>query len=216
MRFSRTWISRLPVSVTASLTGRPRAQIFQVTFREWLSTWGRHRVIPVLVGQRLPRGEDSRDFIGDQIKDVKNQSVITIFGGTNDFAANRPIGTVKDSVDKVTTFCGAFKYMVTNLAKQNPQVKFLLITPAKSNHAEWRLYDGDGNLRKNQLGNTFIDYVKAVKTIGSYFAIPVLDVFNDGNYNPYLFPNLSLEGLHPNAKGHERLAKTIAFKINSL
>jgi lysophospholipase L1-like esterase len=52
--------------------------------------------------------------------------------------------------------------------------------------------------------------------IGCYFAIPVLDIFNAGNYNPYLFPNLSIDELHPNDEGHERLAKTIACKINSL
>ena len=200
-------------SFTHGAAARPDIPSYVSRMAKYLGTTPRNTGIG---GATIAKGEDDRDFIGDQIRDVKNQAVITIFGGTNDFAANRLIGTVKDPVDKVTTFCGALKYMITNLAKQNPQVKFLLITPAKSNHAEWRLYDDDGNLRKNQLGNTFVDYVNAVKAVGSYFAIPVLDIFNAGNYNPYLFPNLSLEGLHPNAAGHERLAKTIAFKIKSL
>lgn len=200
-------------SFTHGAAARPDIPSYVSRMTKYLGTTPRNTGVG---GATIAKGDDDRDFIGDQIKDVEGQKVITIFGGTNDFAGNRPIGSVKDPADKVTTFCGALKYMITNLAKQNPSTKFLLITPAKSNHADWRLYDDEGNLRKNKLGHTFVDYVEAVKAVGNYFAIPVLDIFNEGNYNPYLFPNLSLEGLHPNAEGHERIAKTIAFKINSL
>lgn len=200
-------------SFTHGAAARPDIPSYVSRMAKYLGTTPRNTGVG---GATIAKGDDDRGFIGDQIKDVKDQAVITIFGGTDDFASNRPLGSVDDPDDQVTTFCGALKYMVTNLAKQNPSTKFLLITPAKSNHADWKLYDDAGKLRKNQLGNTFVDYVNAIKSIGNYFAIPVLDIFNAGNYNPYLFPNLSLEGLHPNEEGHERLAKTIAFKINSL
>ncbi|HJA46672.1 MAG TPA: SGNH/GDSL hydrolase family protein [Candidatus Limosilactobacillus excrementigallinarum] len=199
-------------SFTHGAASRPDIPSYVSRMEKYLGTCPRNTGIG---GATIAKGDDDRGFIGDQIQDVKDQKVITIFGGTNDFASNRPIGSINDDIN-IYTFCGSFKYMITNLASQNPFAKLLLITPAKSNHAEWRLYDNQGKLRKNKLGYTFIDYVNAIKQVGNYFSIPVLDIFNVGNYNPYLFPKLSLEGLHPNAEGHERLAKTIAFKINSL
>lgn len=200
-------------SFTHGAASRPDIPSYVSRMSKYLGTTPRNTGIG---GATIAKGDDGRGFIGDQIKDVHDQAVVTIFGGTNDFAASRPIGTVKDSVDHLTTVWGALKYMLTILAQHNPTAKFLLITPAKSNHADWKLYDDDGNYRTNDLGHTFVDYVNAIKAVGSFYAIPVLDIFNEGNYNPYLWPKLSLEGLHPNAIGQERLAKTIAYKINSL
>lgn len=200
-------------SFTHGAASRPDIPSYVSRMSKYLGTTPRNTGIG---GATIAKGDDGRGFIGDQIKDVHDQAVVTIFGGTNDFAASRPIGTVKDSTDNLTTVWGALKYMITTLAQHNPTAKFLLITPAKSYHADWKLYDDDGNYRTNDLGYTFVDYVNAIKAVGSFNAIPVLDIFNEGNYNPYLWPKLSLEGLHPNAMGQERLAKTIAYKINSL
>ena len=200
-------------SFTHGAAARPDIPSYVSRMAKYLGTTPRNTGIG---GATIAKGNDNRNFIGEQIKDVRGQAVVTIFGGTNDFAANRPIGKLNDPSSKITTFYGAYKYIITNLAKQNPNAKFLLITPAKSNLDDWRLYDSVGNFHKNKLGKTFVDYVNAVQMIGCYFAIPVLDIFNAGNYNPYLFPNLSIDGLHPNDEGHERLAKTIACKINSL
>lgn len=200
-------------SFTHGAWARPDIPSYVSRMTKYLGTTPRNTGVG---GATLAKGDDDRKFIGDQIVDVKDQDVITIFGGTNDYASNRPIGSVKDSANKVTTVCGALKYMITHLAEQNPHCKFLLITPAKSNHADWALFDKNGDYNKNKLGNTFVDYVNVIKKVGAYYGIPVLDMFREGNYNPYIFPDISLEGLHPNAEGQERIAKTIAFKINSL
>lgn len=195
----------------------PKVKTYVSRMEKWLGTIPKNTGVG---GASIAKGNDQRAFIGDQVKDVKDQDVITILGGTNDFASARPLGTIKDPVDKVTTFYGALKYMITTLAKQNPHCKFLLMTPTKANysndHASWKFYDDNGNVRKNKLNLSLTDYVNAIVSVGEYYSIPVLNLFKDGNYNPYLFPDLSLDGLHPNDEGNERLAKTIAFKINSL
>ena len=122
-----------------------------------------------------------------------------------------------DEATTQTTFYGALKYLVTRLTFNNPDAKLLFITPMKADKYGGT-YDVNGNVRKNSVNATEEDYVNAIKEVASYYSIPVLDLFHDGNLNPYIPAQntMTVDGLHPNEKGAQRLAKTIAHAINNL
>ena len=152
---------------------------------------------------------------------IRDQDVVTIFGGINDFQWNAPLGTMADTADTPTTFYGALKYVITTLSANNPKAKLMLITPMKTTKFQYHTYDNNGNLMQNANGNTQLDFVNAIKQVGEYYSIPVLDMYSNSNYSPYLpsqvgHDNFTADGLHPTAHGYERIAQTIGHAINNL
>lgn len=166
---------------------------------------------------------DKPASFAERVDQIRDQDVVTIMGGTNDFWFSAPLGKLGNGDTK--TFYGALEYVVTELIKNNPVAKFLLMTPMKINPKGWGVdtptYEADGTLHKNSAGLTELDYIKAIKDIGEKYSIPVLDMFKKSNYNPQLSQyvgadSFSVEGIHPNIHGARRLAQTIAHAINSL
>ena len=126
-----------------------------------------------------------------------------------------------DTADTPTTFYGALKYVITTLSANNPKAKLMLITPMKTTKFQYHTYDNNGNLMQNANGNTQLDFVNAIKQVGEYYSIPVLDMYSNSNYSPYLpsqvgHDNFTADGLHPTAHGYERIAQTIGHAINNL
>lgn len=164
--------------------------------------------------------DDDISFV-NRVGAIKGQDVVTIFGGINDFQWNAPLGTMADGIDKPTTFFGALKYVITTLAATNPKAKLMLITPMKTTKFQYHTYDSNGNLMQNANGNTQLDFVNAIKQVGEYYSIPVLDMYSNSNYSPYLPSQIghdyfTVDGLHPTAHGYERIAQTIGHAINNL
>lgn len=152
---------------------------------------------------------------------IRDQDVVTIFGGINDFQWNAPLGTMADTADTPTTFYGALKYVITTLSANNPKAKLMLITPMKTTKFQYHTYDNNGNLMQNANGNTQLDFVNAIKQVGEYYSIPVLDMYSNSNYSPYLPGQIghdyfTVDGLHPTTHGYERIAQTIGHAINNL
>lgn len=164
--------------------------------------------------------DDDISFV-NRVGAIKGQDVVTIFGGINDFQWNAPLGTMADGIDKPTTFFGALKYVITTLAATNPKAKLMLITPMKTTKFQYHTYDSNGNLMQNANGNTQLDFVNAIKQVGEYYSIPVLDMYSNSNYSPYLPGQIghdyfTVDGLHPTTHGYERIAQTIGHAINNL
>lgn len=169
-------------------------------------------------GSHITKGTAGRtDSFAERVDSIKAQDLVTIYGGVNDFLFDSPIGTMADEATTQTTFYGALKYLVTRLTFNNPDAKLLFITPMKADKYGGT-YDVNGNVRKNSVNATEEDYVNAIKEVANYYSIPVLDLFHDGNLNPYIPAQntMTVDGLHPNEKGAQRLAKTIAHAINNL
>jgi lysophospholipase L1-like esterase len=62
-------------------------------------------------------------------------------------------------------------------------------------------------------------YVDAMKEVCEYYAIPVLDLFATSGIQPQLpiiYERYTVDGLHPNAKGHRLMAERIAGFLKSL
>ena len=169
-------------------------------------------------GSHITKGTAGHtDSFVERVESIKSQNVVTIYGGVNDFLFDSPLGTMADDSNTQTTFYGALKYLVTRLTFNNPDAKLLFITPMKADKYGGT-YDVNGQVRQNSVNATEEDYVNAIKEVASYYSIPVLDLFHAGNLNPYIPAqnSMTVDGLHPNEKGAQRLAKTIAQAINSL
>lgn len=169
-------------------------------------------------GSHITKGTAGRtDSFAERVDSIKGQDLVTIYGGVNDFLFDSPLGVMTDEATTQTTFYGALKYLVTRLTFNNPDAKLLFITPMKADKYGGT-YDVNGNVRRNSVNATEEDYVNAIKEVASYYSIPVLDLFHNGNLNPYIPAQntMTVDGLHPNEKGAQRLAKTIAHAINNL
>ena len=151
---------------------------------------------------------------------IQDQDFVTIFGGINDFWFNSPLGSMKDSSDNVETFYGALKFLVENLSKKNPNAHFLFVTPLKEcKEGAPHTYEDNNKfvLYKNRAGFTEEDYVNAIKEVAAYYSVPVLDLFNSSNMNPYIESQRQYfaDDLHPNQLGAQRLALLISQAINN-
>lgn len=175
-------------------------------------------------GSGITKVASKDDSFAERVDSIKNQDLVTVFGGINDFMyLNSPLGKMSDDSDTITTFYGALKHVFEELLKNNPDAKFLMITPYKVSKDGIGTFDKDGNLRKNNAGYTELDYVNAIKDVASYYSIPVVDMFNAGNFNLCTNVQMAMDNnaysvdlLHPNEKGAKRIAETIYHAINRL
>ncbi|PFJ13980.1 hypothetical protein COD67_22485, partial [Bacillus cereus] len=125
---------------------------------------------------------------------------ITVFGGTNDFIQNMPLGTFSDR--EINTFYGALHVLIDGLITKYPTKGILFITPFCFNRA------------KNSINLYVKDYVTAIKEVAEYYSIPVYDAYaNSGltTTNPTLQKIIVTSGgtVHVNEIGHLMLSKRL-------
>ena len=127
---------------------------------------------------------------------------IIVSGGTNDYAAEIPIGTLKDRCDD--TFLGAARLLFEKIKDKYPQDKVYVITPIK------RETDG-----KNGAGYIHRDYGDALALLAREFGYFVIDGYgvpinpkNAEEKKKYM-----LDGLHPGPEGHRLYAEYVISKI---
>lgn len=127
--------------------------------------------------------------------------LVTIFGGTNDFGHNEPLGTVTDAT--IATFYGAIKVMLEGIITVNPTAKVAIFTPLQ------RTFTGDAGVvgMTNALGLHLVDYVNAIIEVAAIYSVPVLDLYRRAGISPQNATNFLADGLHPNDAGYERIAK---------
>ena len=85
-------------------------------------------------------------------------------------------------------------------------------------------YAGMCNLRMDDTNPTKedVEYVEAIKEAGDVWGVPVIDLCALSGINPMVeeqvpyFSNAETDRLHPNAKGHERLARTLLYQLLAL
>ncbi|MDR0964600.1 MAG: GDSL-type esterase/lipase family protein [Clostridium sp.] len=147
----------------------------------------------------------------DQI-DFQQAKTIIIRHGVNDYHSGIPLENPENPYDEYT-FCGALRGSLKRLKSQLKDARIILVTPTFS----W--YKTDGNLKTCEEWNTgygvLKDYVRALHLVAAEFDVEVLDQYD-------LFPHESLEdyaqytvdGLHPNLAGRERIAQSIADFVN--
>lgn len=129
--------------------------------------------------------------------------IITVFGGTNDYASQTPIGENDDSTG--STFKGALNILCSGLISKYVGKRLGFITPIHRSSENASI--------------PLVNYVNAVKEICGRYGIPVLDLYNTSTINCVNDDNshgLLMDGLHPSDAGHEVLARKIASFIKTL
>ena len=134
-------------------------------------------------------------------------SVITIFGGVNDYIQSCTIGNISST--DTSNFYGALNDFVATLNNKYANAKKLFILPLNMRAG---VFSTNSN-GTNSLGNTLQQYRDAIIAVCNANNIEYIDLHEDAELQPDL---ISSDGLHPTQDGHKLLAsKLSACKITS-
>lgn len=174
--------------------------------------------------QTLPSDDPTMDetFLMRAEKMDKTADWVLVFGGTNDYGHGDAALGDMDSTSEYT-FYGAFKKLVEKLLEDYGREKLLFLLPLPR-------YDQNNVLGENEVkkGGVFpvslhdkdhpieylyplSAYIEAEKNVLEKYQIRYLD-FSDRFPEPQTNTGdeLTMDGLHPNIKGHHKLAEWIA------
>lgn len=147
-------------------------------------------------------------------KDIrKDADFIVVFGGTNDYGFNTPLGTEEDTSD--ISFYGALYEMLTGLKKEHPDAAIIFMTPL--HRAGFGGFDYDR--QRNDAGYSLYDYIDAIKIQCTKLEIPVIDTNTVYGLNPSdddVKEKYLTDGLHPNEDGHRILAERIVSCFDAI
>lgn len=97
--------------------------------------------------------------------------IVTIALGTNDYGNGCPIGTIDDDEDNQTvesfSFIGCYKKLIKTMYEKYNGVPIVLLTPFPRVNKD----------NKNKNGHTLLDYADAIKEIGEYYSLHVVDLY---------------------------------------
>lgn len=156
---------------------------------------------------------DSISFVNRSAKiDFSRANDVVIFGGTNDFAQNLPIGNISDNTPN--SLYGAMNIIFSKIYAGNPNAKVYIVLPM------WRARITGGNVdvetTPNSIGLLLKDYCEALKNVANKYNVPYLDAYHNMGINSINSKNWLSDGLHPNDIGYAHLARLIGnfVKIN--
>lgn len=136
----------------------------------------------------------------------------TIACGTNDFKLNVPLGSlgqIGDTTFDTSTFYGAYRKAVEYILSSKPTIRLVLMTPLQRDN------DGYDVNYTNSAGAKLSDYASAVKHIGEMYALPVCDMYSDSGFTKKTLSTYTMDGLHPNDVGYERMGGYLSrFIVN--
>ncbi len=140
--------------------------------------------------------------------------VITLLAGTNDFNANRPLGTIDDGYEDNTFYGDLNTLCIYLLGTAYPTKAFMLCTLLQRN------YTGDNESvikgMTNNIGLTVNDYCEAIRNIGIKYSVPVIDLYSMSGITSQKITNLTTDGVHPNENGQKRLASIFLSKLKEV
>lgn len=152
---------------------------------------------------------DENFFMRRAVQMDKNADFTFVFGGTNDYGhGDAKLGCFDDR--DAYTFYGAFHELVAYLVASFPKERLCFVLPIPR-------YDqdnprGENGVKQEPVGTLF-RYIEAQKEVLAHYGVEYLDIA-DSFYVPTAPNNskLFLDGLHPNAAGHQVLAdRLIAY-----
>lgn len=168
---------------------------------------------------------------------LKQYSIITIMGGTNDYGQGCAAGTISDSKE-ANTVAGHLKWLLDKLYTLHPDARIYVCTqPYRVPHPAF--HDGAGAHIRNAGGSTLEECMDAVVAVCRYYGVPCLDFYHESGWNEWtnrvtnpengepsasnIYPPfndnpLTLDGLHPRngeGKGAQQLGYMFGQFINT-
>jgi len=167
---------------------------------------------------------------------------VFIFIGTNDFAGGCPLGRWFDDAPGTVnwwgkdrnlmrrafsrdpgTVCGRINLALEKLKIRYPDAQVVLLTPTK----RWFFQCSKTNVQPaeewtNTRGLRLEDYVRCVKEAGEIWSCPVIDLNGESGLLPSVpghlkyFRSRERDGLHPNTRGHVRIAQLVYHRLSAL
>jgi lysophospholipase L1-like esterase len=151
---------------------------------------------------------DEGNGMVDRYGKMHSSDVIVVYGGSNDFYNDVVLGSMT-SWDK-EEFYGALRNLCSGLKAQYPNAHIVFMTPL---HGEFL---GMSTSNDNGAGSTMALYVRAIKNVCADYDIPVLDLYDGFAINGDNYEEYTSDGLHPNEKGHKKIAEVLESYIRSL
>ena len=167
----------------------------------------------------------AKNFRGmvERYNSMSDGDIVFVFGGTNDFGSNTPMGNfysvsedgTRTLSTDITTFKGALNVIIEGLQKKYNGKQIIFLTPIHRNYIANQFND----LQKNSVGYYLDDYVMSIKEACSIHSVEYIDLFTCSGLNPHVSENANLyfhkgsDELHPNANGHKRIANIIEGRL---
>ena len=165
---------------------------------------GGSRFAKQIIPSEYPRMDE---YFASRVDEMKNDAdYVIVFGGTNDFGhGDAPIGEMEDNTPD--TYLGSINYLIDKLLKyyKKEQIKFILPLHRKDENnpygegtkkAPSLTLDGYVSLLERILNKRDVEYFNFREEMGGWENNPLLG-----------------DGLHPNDKGHKKLATLICDKL---
>ncbi len=115
---------------------------------------------------------------------TEQADIISLMLGTNDYGRSLPLGTFGDTTHD--TIYGSLYLIAEHLTSTQDDAFIFFMTPYKrKNHKVC-----------NVAGYNLEDVANAIKEVAAVYNIPVLDMFNEGQYELEMY-NYGSDGLHP-------------------
>lgn len=144
-----------------------------------------------------------------------NADIVTVMGGTNDWATSEKIGTMSDRAK--TTLYGACHILFRGLIEKYPNAKIGVILPPQNGQGIPSYVESQGGDRDME---KMKKKVKVIREVAEYYSLPVCDLFNHGLVSGMLESNIGklIQGdyLHLTTAGYEKLAPMLMSFIKTL
>ncbi len=146
----------------------------------------------------------------DRVEEMDaDADVVVVFGGTNDFGhGDAAFGCFEDRDEY--TFYGAMHSLVLRLKRRFPGAEIVFMTPI---HRRTDMEPKPGS------GKLLVDYVNAILEVTEHYGIPTLDLYRTSGIAPALpddLDGMTVDGLHPNDRGAERIADRLIGFLRTL
>ncbi|MEK5065893.1 GDSL-type esterase/lipase family protein [Cytobacillus sp. FSL R5-0596] len=155
-------------------------------------------------------GENANAFVNRYSSMDSDADLVVVFGGTNDFGHNVPLGVMGDTTN--TTFYGALDILMRGLTIKYAGKKIVFMTPMHRNQTS-------DNNETNTIGVKLSQYVSAIKEMAQRYSIAVIDTYSMSGISPFIPEIVTAymeDKLHPNAAGHQLLANNIVGQFESI
>lgn len=162
---------------------------------------------------------------------LQNQDIVCLFGSLNDRYSL--VGQRTDTYPAQQTIYAKMKYVINKIytlaaSVGKKDIRLILIAPHKV--GKYSYIDADGGQEfPAGSGQTLENIVNAIKDIGGFYGIPVIDLYRNSGINNYNWDILTentgggggpypenKDNVHPSNAGHALIGRYIASQINNL